>query len=280
MDIEITPDLREKVNLVFDKFEAFKKKFEKHPYGYKQRMFFQIMEELQIFLSSFDENELCEAIFHSEKYPEYKNFFRHQNDYFMRAVETVEALDIINKKVGVDSSLLDIISAEYLKDRYLQKQHDLRLANIKGVKNVVMVGCGPFPDTILYLHENTDIPQIIGLDFNEEAIHISAQFIENLGFDRVRLNCIDGNLYDYKDADIIYIAGFVQKKYKILKRITETNQKENIQIIVDSALGMQKMLFDDINEGNLHPRLKIQERDFSRSKFYRQEMVKVTKYNI
>jgi uncharacterized UPF0146 family protein len=238
------------------------------------------MENLQVYLAEFEDEKIIKMVMHSERYPEYEKFFRHQNDYFMRAIETVESIDIITKNVGTKSSLTDIISTEYLKDRYKQKGHDLRLADFSNVKKVVMVGCGPFPDTILYIYENTNVPEIVGLDYNEEAIHISSQFIHGLGFNRIKLECIDGTLYDYNDTDLVYIAGFVRPKHKILKRIAETSKKKNITIIIDSILGMQELLFESINENNLHPRLRIEKRDYSRSAFYRQEIIKVVKYDI
>jgi len=278
--MNISSELRKKVDEVFEKFEEFKIQFEKYPYAQKQQKFFQVMEKFRIYLANITDEKLIDMVMHSERYVHYKKYFRDQNDYFMRALETVEALDIINKNTGVDSTLLNIISTDYLKNRYLQKSHDLRLANLSNIKKIVMVGCGPFPDTLLYLYENTNIPELIGLDYNEEAIFISAQFIENLGFDRIKLQCMDGTLYDYADADLIYIAGFVHQKDEVLKQIAETSTNKNAEIIVDSALGMQKLLFENVNNHTLHPRLKIDERDYSKSKFYVQEMIKITKYDI
>jgi hypothetical protein len=70
---------------------------------------------------------------YSRRYKKYKQFFCHQNDYFMRAIEMVEALDIISKNVGVRSSLVDLMSTDYLKKRYLHKGHNFRLADFSNV---------------------------------------------------------------------------------------------------------------------------------------------------
>lgn len=278
--MSISIENRKKVDNVFLEFSKFKNHFINNHYSQDQKNFFRIMENLQKYLADFEEQDIIKMLKHSERYSEYEKFFRYQNDYFMRAIETVESIDIMTKNVGVKSFLTNLISKNYLKDRYLQKDHDLRLADFSKVKKVVMVGCGSFPDTILYIYENTKVPEIIGLDCNEESIFISSQFVHGLGFNRIKLECVDFTLYDYDDADLVYIAGFVRPKHKILKRIAETSKKKDIVIIVDSILGMQEILFESINENNLHPRLKIEERDYSRSEFYRQEMIKIVKYDI
>ena len=280
-NMNISVELRKKVETVFEQLDGFKNRIEKFPYGYKKREFFKIMEEFHVFLASFEDEELCEMVLHSEKYEEYKKFFRGKNDYFMRAVETVEALDIISKKVGVELSLLDFISAKFLKEVFLNKGKELQSLEMKGAKKMVFVGSGPLPDTCLYVYENTDIPTLIGLDYNEEAIYISSQFIENLGFnDRIHLECMDGCKYNYADADIVYIAGFVPLKHEILDQIAKTSTNPDVQILVDSTSGMSKLLFEDINEMSINKRLKIDVINSSKSKLYSWKMIKITKYDI
>lgn len=277
----ISTELREKVDEVFEQLEQFKNELEQYPYGYKQREFFAIMENLHAFLAKIDNEEVCEMVIHSERYGKYESFFRHQNDYFMRAIETVEALDIISNNVGVQSSLQDLISMKYLRQLFLNKGQELQLLDFKNAKKMVLVGSGPLPHTSLYVYENTTIPQIIGLDYNEEAIYISSRFIENLGFnDRIHLECIDGCKYDYKDADIVYIAGFVRPKYKVLEQIANTSTNPSLQILVDSTSGMKKLLFEDINPNTIHKRLKIDKIDSRRSELSRWEMIKIIKYDI
>lgn len=279
--MDISAELRKKVDDVYDKFEEFKQDLIKYHYTKKQRDFFRVMENLHAFLARVNDEEVCEMVTHSERYHEYEDFFRNSNDYFMRAIETVQAIDIISKKVGVNSSLLDLISEEFLREVFLHKNQELRLLDFKNAKKIILVGSGPFPDTSLYVYENTKIPEIIGLDNNQEAVYISSQFIECLGFNnRIHIECIDGCKYNYDNADIIYIAGFVPPKHQVLEQIAKTSTNPNVQILVDSTSGMKKILFEDINEKSIHKRLKIQEIECHNSDLYRWKMIKLVKYDI
>jgi hypothetical protein len=279
--MNITQELRKNVDVVFEQFEEFKQELEKYPYGHEQKKFFKTMEKFHAFLTSFEDEKLCNLVQHSEKYEQYEQFFRSKNDYFMRAIETVQALDIMNRNIGVDSSLANIMSEKFIKEVFLNKGKALRLLDLEGAKKMVMVGSGPFPDTSLYVYENTDIPELIGLDNNEEAVFISSQFIENMGFSsRIHLKCVDVCDYDYEDADIVYIAGFVPPKHRILEQIVKTSTNPNIQILVDSTSGMKKLLFEDISDKSIHKRLKVQQIDSRKSELYRWEMIKLVKYDI
>ena len=75
------------------------------------------------------------------------------------------------------------------------------------------------------MEENTNIENIIGLDNNQEALYITGKMISALGLNRITLEAMDGKNYDYKDTDIVYIAGFVPPKHKILDQIVKTSQK-------------------------------------------------------
>ncbi len=103
--------------------------------------------------------------------------------------------------------------------------------------------------------------------------------MSSLGLDRIHLQHVDGLLYDYSDADIVYIAGFVRPKNDILARVAET-APQHVQILVDSPTHMLKMLFESVSESQLHRRLKIVEKTPSVSPYYRQEMLKIQMFEI
>ena len=265
----------------FNMLEAFKKNIEELPYGYKKEEFFKIMEEFHRFLTKIDEDELFEVVQKSKKYKEYKDFFREKNNYFMRAVESVEALDIIAKNIKRDTSLYDLFSTKFIQEIFLNKEKELESLDMKKARKMIFVGSGSLPDTCLYVYQNTDIETLIGVDYNEKSINISSQLVENLGFDnRIKFEHIDGSKYDYNDTDIVYIAGFVPKKHEILTQIVNTSKNPHIQVLVDSTSGMKKILFDDINEKNINKELKVETINSRKTSIYRLETIKLVKHQI
>ncbi len=126
----------------------------------------------------------------------------------------------------------------------------------QGKKQIVMVGGGALPETILYLYDHTDIQNIIGLDNNQEAIYMAGEMIRSINnTSRIRLLHQNGSNYDYRDADIIYIANFVTPKMKVLDRIAET-AKNGVQILVRTPVSFSKMFYESALDG-LNPRLTI-----------------------
>lgn len=269
--------IKQKLNKIFEKFEQFKQKFKLYSYVSDNKNKFDLMKEFRIFLSSFEfeDKKIVNMIINHRKYKEYELFFREQNNLFMKEIEIVEALHIIQHYPNIKPPFRKILSTEYLKERYFQKKHDLRLVDFKSIDNCIIVGSGSFPDTIFHIYENTQVSKIIGLDYDRDAIEISLKLIKSLKNNRIEFKFIKGCEYDYSSIDLVYIAGFVSPKHEILKQIANTCQKPNLQIIVDSVLGMQKILYENIIEENIHPSLKILQRDYSKNTYSRQEMIKL-----
>jgi len=61
------------------------------------------------------------------------------------------------------------------------------------------------PETLLFIHQNTPIKQIIGLDNSYDAILIARKIICSLHMKTINVRYGDGRFYDYTDADIVYI---------------------------------------------------------------------------
>jgi hypothetical protein len=277
----INTSLSQKKSLetLIQKLEDFKNRLQNCDYTHKKEDFLSIMQKFRKYIAKIDDTELCSNFYHSRYYEEYKTFFRNQNDYYMRALEAMEAVSIIRNSIGKDS-LSDSICKEYMKERYLRKSREINSLDFQNAKNMVIVGCGPFPDTMLFINENTDIKNIIGLDNNQEAIYIAGEMIHALGMERIRLEHIDGLEYDYSDADIVYIEGFVPPKTEILRRISKTNEKDDLQILVDSPTHLMFLLYETVTPSVLPARLKITNIISSTSPYCRQEMLKIEKFKI
>lgn len=255
----------------------YKKKLMKVNNTHEKKLFFDIMKEFRKYLASITDERLCKMFYHSIQYKKFKDFFREKNYFYMRAIECVEAFSIMTKWVHWKMNFIDLIDKDYIQTRYQKKIKELKSLDFSNAKKMVCVWCWPMPETILFIYENTNIKQIVWLDNSSEAIYIAWEMISSLWLENINLIHINWEDYDYSDADIVYIPWFVYPKNKILDKIVES-WKNNVQILVDSSIYLQKMLFDDIWE-DYNQRLKIVNIDESDSSYYKQNMIKLVKYS-
>lgn len=122
-------------------------------------------------------------------------------------------------------------------------------------RRLVMVGCGPNPSTIFHVFDRSRIPEIIGLDTLPYAIEMTRTLIDHLGLARVTAERIDGSLFDYRGADIIFIANMVSPKAAVLSRIADT-APANVQIVLRDPHSLGQ-LWAESGEQGLDHRLYI-----------------------
>ena len=223
---------------------------------------------------------MFENFYHSKYFEEYAVFFVPHQRYYMRAVEAVETMHILRS--GLMDSHADFLAdhavGDFMKIRFETKVKDLENADLSRVKKVVMVGSGPLPETILFLNENFSIPEIIGIDNNEEAVLFGSELLSYLGVGNASIDYADGVVYDYTDVDFVYIASFVPPKNKVLDQIART-APDHVQIVVETPLLMNKMLFEEVTSQKLHPRLKIIKRGLNETDYFRHEILTIEKYS-
>lgn len=273
--INLTKIEKAELNELIKKLDSFKKTLEECDHTHEIEYFFSTMRQFRKFVASVENETLCDNFFHSKYYEEYRIFFRDKNYYYMRAVETIEAASIIEKWTH-RWSFVKLIDREYIKERYIGKTEEVKHLDLKQIKQLVVVGCWPMPETMIYIYENTKVDNIIGLDNSREAIFTATRMIKWLGIKNIKLLCIDGIDYNYQDADAVYIPGFTYPKEKILNRIATTG-KNSVQILVRTPNLLWKMLFDDIEK--LHSRLVIRKSHNSNRDFSKYNMLNIEKYN-
>lgn len=265
------------LQVLIDNLTKYKKKLININSTHDRKQFFDTMKEFREYLACITDEKLCDLFSHSIHYNTFKEFFREKNYFYMRAIECVEAFSIMTKWEHWSSNFIDLIDKDYIQTRYQKKVNELKSIDFTGATNMVCVWCWPMPETILFIYENTEIDNIIWIDNSSEAIYIAWEMIRSLSLENINLVHINWEEYDYSDADIVYIPWFVYPKNPILDRIVET-WKDNVQILVDSSLYLQKMLFDDVWE-DCNQRLKITNVNKSDSQYYKQNMIKFEKYN-
>lgn len=122
-------------------------------------------------------------------------------------------------------------------------------------QRLVMIGCGRLPFTMFNVHDNTKIPEIIGLDILPEAIETAIKLADRLGYERMKFELCDGREYDFGQARIVYIAAIVSPKSTVMSRIADT-APEDVRVVVREPFSLARLWLESI-EHSLDPRLEI-----------------------
>jgi Methyltransferase domain len=104
------------------------------------------------------------------------------------------------------------------------------LLDFRDCKNVVMIGCGAFPATLLWLRDNFPTLRYVGLDIDPDCVEMATELVAALGIDNVHFESIDGRQYDYSGADFVYVANYVTPKRAVLEQIARSTSVRRVVV--------------------------------------------------
>ena len=264
-----TPIDKRVTNLIL-RLEKLKRDLEPIHYIYNKKEFFSFMWEMWDFFKNYNDIKAYELFSNTDKFTEYQIFFTEKDEYFEKAIDLSEALNILAKNTDID--LVNTLDNNFSKNVFLQTQNEINAISSETIKTLIMVGCGFTPETILYIAQNTNIENIIGLDYDPEVISIAREVIHKMGFDeKVTLKQAYGDEYNYKDADCIHMANFIRGKKETLNQISKT-AKDGCTIIARQANLLSNLVYEEIYP-KLHNRLII--KDLIQGCFYNFYIFKV-----
>ncbi|GAB4140546.1 MAG: hypothetical protein Fur0024_1910 [Patescibacteria group bacterium] len=237
--------------------ENFKKVLENLDYIRQKPEFFETMNEVWKYFSEFENSEVYAIFRQSSKFSEFQNFFYKSHQYYVRAWETYEAVSILtnNSPLLTKPNIKNLNLFGFSKSGYLSNANELSMVNMKNVKNIVLVGSGPMPHTLIFVNENTKADNILGIDNNPEAVYIASEILKALDLPKIQVLREDGIKFNYSNYDLIFVSDFVSPKSKIIDRIVETS-KDSVQIIARTPTRLGN-LFNENLEENLNKRLKV-----------------------
>lgn len=265
-----------KLKLIINELEDFKKDIDNIDYIHNKTHFFDLMKNFRKYIAWLD-SEMFEVFYHSKYFNIYENYFTSTHEYYLRSLESIQSLSVMTKWIHNFASITELLDWDVIKESFNRKAIELESINFENVNNFLFAWCGPFPETMLYVYENTEIENILWLDYNHEAIYMAWEMVNWLSMDNINLKQIDATEFDYKDIDAVSIPLFVNKKSEVINRIIET-WKDNIQIIVASPKWFMNLIYKWIWK-NLSPRAKITYREDLLSTFVNQEIIKIEKYD-
>lgn len=245
-DMKIDEDKLQKLYRLLKDLEVFKNRIISVDYNYYQADFFNIMNEFWQYVREYSDYETISYFKKTKEFVELSNFFRSKDLYYERAQETKESLYITSNILNDNKNLLEVSKNRFISENFLSVQKELELLNLRNAKSIAMVGCGPLPETILYLAENTDFEKIVGIDANQEAVVMAGEIVQYFGLEgRVHIECEFGEKFDYADFDVVHIATTTFNKENILYQAAETS-KDNVQILVRTPHLLTCLISEDI----------------------------------
>jgi hypothetical protein len=119
-----------------------------------------------------------------------------------------------------------------------------RLLDFRNCTNVVMVGSGAFPATLLWLCDNFPTLRYLGLDINPGCVKMATELVTALGIDNVHFKPIDGRRYDFSGVDFVYVANHVVPKRPVLEQIARSASVR--QVVVREPIRGGELLAESV----------------------------------
>jgi hypothetical protein len=104
------------------------------------------------------------------------------------------------------------------------------LLDFRDCKNVVMVGSGGFPATLLWLSDNFPTLHYVGLDIDPVCVRMAIELVAALDIDNVHFEIIDGRQYNYGSADFVYVGNYVVPKRGVLEQIARSTSVRQVVV--------------------------------------------------
>lgn len=155
-------------------------------------------------------------------------------------------------QIAAETTNIGVLSS---KDAYRRLDEVFDHVNFDDCRCAVMVGCGGRPFSMFRIHDQTTVPEIIGLDIMPEAVETANRLAGKLGYLRARAELCDGCDYDYGQAQVIYVASMVSPKSAVVSRIVDT-APDGVQIILWEPCSLGR-LWAESAERELDPRLEV-----------------------
>jgi len=155
-------------------------------------------------------------------------------------------------QIAAEETTIGVMSS---KDAYKRLDEVFEHVDFSRCRRAVMVGCGGRPFTMLRIHDQTTVPEIIGLDIVPEAVETANIVAAKLGYTRCHAEFRNGRDYDYRGAQVVYVASMVSPKTGVVSRIADTAPPD-LQLVLWEPYSLAR-LWSERAEETLDPRLEV-----------------------
>jgi hypothetical protein len=121
----------------------------------------------------------------------------------------------------------------------------LRRLGVGGRQGIAFVGAGPLPLSAVIMHARTGL-RITCIDLDPQACRLAHALCRKAGLAGIDIVDARGEDYDYRNCPVVFIAGLVPDKEKVIARTRATQPRA--LAAVRSAEGLCTLLYDPVDE--------------------------------
>lgn len=184
------------------------------------------------FMHEFEDQEAYAEFERGPKFLDYHNCFAPRVLRFAWAMEDRTFQEMMALDLRPSQKLGDILGP-HSWDAYSRMADVLKLVDFSACKKYVIAGCGKLPASLFYLHDWTDVPHLVGIDNDQEAVVCAKRIVEHFNLSRITIEQADAVDFDYGEFDVIYWGPFANPRSKVMQRLLSTAKPESIIILRD-----------------------------------------------
>jgi len=245
----------ERVAWLQSRLDAFRKKLSVDTPSRDDPEFTNAMGEFLDFIRIYEDTKAFDVLAATGNLAEYRSVF---GPAVLRFIESIESR-LFSELMSKQSPRADKMSTLLGENRwgaYNGMQETFRLFDHSSCRRFLLIGCGPVPDSLFYLHDNTEVESIVGVDKNAEAVRMANLLVAKYKLGkRIRIEENDACEIDCRDYDIICCSAFITPRRKSLARIVSTAKPGSMVIVRDPAF-MGTLLFERMLEA-IPPQLEL-----------------------
>lgn len=148
---------------------------------------------------------------------------RNDNEFEAAAKNIFETELNISNELVKNNTMYDAVYHNPFTASVRDRLHDFfSFWQGKQYRTFIIVGSGPLPVTAWSVAELFAPAEIIALDIDIHAIENGRALSKRFGFSSIQFERTDGSIFDYHDADGIFVANFISHKPLVVDRILDT----------------------------------------------------------
>ncbi|MFF5780757.1 hypothetical protein ACFY7Y_27960 [Streptomyces virginiae] len=131
---------------------------------------------------------------------------------------------------------------------------ELYLLRGRPADRAAVIGCGPYPETLMALRASGLVRRFaVGIDRNEASAALAAAVTGRFcaPLPAVRIDCADAAAVDYAPYDLVVVANGLTAKARVLDRIHRT-APTGVRVLMRGPLLMGRLLYEHV-EPDLRP---------------------------
>lgn len=162
---------------------------------------------------------------------------------FTAAVEDRVRADLLAE--GVDRGSIDSRLRSNPWGAYRGTEETVAATELSKCRRLAMIGSGPLPDTLVYLHEHTEVNALVGIERDRDAADRARALLDRLGLDRIEIREADGAQVDYAGFDAVFVSVFAEPRAEIVARVASTAEPGAVVVLRDPVF-TGRLLFDSV----------------------------------